>query len=362
MKILMPFLSLNGNTVDSDVVLGGIERFQQLVYKNIPGIIPVNVTKVDSKLTRDSASIIRDAIEKHQPDALFTNHMNSSLSKNSIKYGIKMIHVHHEPVERAVQIIGVCTNLMEMRDKGVDLYFVSQHQYEFYDATCKRLFNKSLGNISGFVNSSYSDNVGGPDENIEYDISTIGRNIPSKDPFWVHRKLQNSKLNSIVLTSKPQKYVSEDFNKYVVSNEHWSPPRHTLYGLSHSDNMKMIAKSHSFVSTWPLESWGITALESLSHGIPTILLTDNTNKHASEAIAADSSHILKLKKSSTLEEVESAINTFKELSHQDRVAIAEATKTKHSKEKWVKSISDMFKDVKTGSGYNPFGTTNLFSF
>jgi hypothetical protein len=49
MKILLPFVSQRGNTVESSAVLGGVERFQQLLYQNIPGIIPVNVPK-DEKL------------------------------------------------------------------------------------------------------------------------------------------------------------------------------------------------------------------------------------------------------------------------------------------------------------------------
>jgi UDP:flavonoid glycosyltransferase YjiC (YdhE family) len=125
--------------------------------------------------------------------------------------------------------------------------------------------------------------------------------------------------------------------------------------------MKHISKAHSFVSTWSLESWGITALESLSHGIPTILLTDSSDKHASEAIAADSSHIIKLKKSSTVEEVEEAINLFKNLSHGDRLAISKATREKHSKDKWIADMNQLFNGVEVGKGYNPF-RSELFSF
>lgn len=357
----MPYVSLRGHTIDSDVVLGGIERFQQLVYQNISGVIPVPIPK-DERLSKDASKIIRDYVEKHQPDVIFTNAANTSLSSGLLRYGIKMVHIHHEPLERTMMLIGTCENLVKMMDAGVDVYFVSQHQYEFFDENCNRLLSRSLGKIKGFINSAFADDNAAPDPEIVYNLSTIGRNIASKDPFWVHKKMSGSNLSSLVLTSKPQKYKSDDHNDYVEKNSNWQAPQHTRYGLTHTENMKYVAKSGSFASTWPLESWGITALESLSHGVPTILLTDSTNKHASEAIAADSSHVLKLRKSSSKEEVIKAVNDFNQLSYADRVAISTATKTKHSKELWVQSINNLFDDVSIGRGYNPFGNPDLFSF
>jgi hypothetical protein len=363
MKILLPYVSLQGNRLDSPIVLGGIERFQQLLYQNIPGIIPVPIPK-DERLAKDASTIIRDWVEKYQPDVILTNAANTSLSNGILKYGIKMIHIHHEPLERTMMLIGTCEGLLKMIDGGVDVYFVSQNQYDFYDENCNRLLKRSIGNIKGFVNPSFADENAKPDEEVIYNLSTIGRNIASKDPFWVHKRLHKSGLSSLVLTSKPQKYKSDEHNEYVGKNANWQAPQHTQYGLTHNENMKYVAKSGSFASTWPLESWGITALESLSHGIPTILLTDSSDKHASEAIAADSSHVLKIRKSDKDEAVVKAVNEFNELSHADRIAISDATKKKHNKEIWIKTITDMFKDVETGKGYKPkaWSDTNLFSF
>lgn len=364
MKILLPYVSLKGHTIDSGVVLGGIERFQQLLYQNIPGIIPVAIPK-DDRLSRDASSIIKLAIEKHQPDVILTNAANTSLSSGlSSTYNIKMIHIHHEPLERTMMLQGTCEGLLKMMDAGVDVYFVSQHQYDFFDEQCLRLMKRSLGNIKGLVNSAFADDNAKPDEEVIYHLSTIGRNIASKDPFWVHKKTVDSGLTSLVLTSKPQKYKSDEHNEYVEKNANWQAPQYTQYGLAHSENMKYVAKSGSFASTWPLESWGITALESLSHGAPTILLTDSSDKHASEAISADPSHILKLRKSATKEEVAKAVRTFNDLTYADRVAISDATKAKHSKTAWINTINAMFTNVKTGIGYKPpaWSSTDLFSF
>jgi hypothetical protein len=361
MKILLPYVSLRGHTLDSSVVLGGIERFQQLLYQNIPGIIPVPIPK-DERLSKDASTIIRDWVEEHQPDVILTNAANTSLSNGLLKYGIKLIHIHHEPLERTMMLQGTCEGLLKMMDAGVELYFVSQNQLDFYDENCLRLHNRSLKNIQGFVNPAFADENAAPNEEVLYNLSTIGRNIASKDPFWIHKKLEGSDLSSLVLTSKPQKYKSDEHNDYVEKNANWQPPQHTQYGLAHSENMKYVAQSGSFASTWALESWGITALESLSHGVPTILLTDSSNKHASEAIAASPSHVTKLKKSSTKQDVINAVNTFNSLTYADRVAISEATKAKHSKAAWINNINGLFGNVVTGKGYNPFGNPSLFSF
>jgi hypothetical protein len=361
MKILLPYVSLNGNTLDNCVVLGGIERFQQLLYQNIPGIIPVPIPK-DERLSRDASSIIRNAIEEHKPDVILTNAANTSLSNGLLKYGIKMIHIHHEPLERTMMLQGTCESLLKMSEGGADIYMVSQNQYDFFDAQCHRLLKRSIGDIKGFINPAFADDTACPSEEVLYHLSTIGRNIASKDPFWVHKKLAGSDLSSMVLTSKPQKYKSDEHNDYVEKNSNWQSPRHTMYGLTHSENMKYVAQSGSFVSTWPLESFGITSLESLSHGIPTLLLTDSSDKHASEAIAANPDHVFKLRKSSSKEDIIKAVTDFNCLSYSDRLNISNATKQKHSKSDWIKSINAVFKDVGTGTGYNPFGAADLFSF
>ena len=354
----MPFVSQKSNTLDDDIVLGGIERFQQLVYSNFKEVIvPVYIPK-DARISSDAKKILLDALDEKSPSMVFSNAPTTSLSVNLAKEvthrGVKMVHVHHEPLERNMMIMGVCDNLIKMQRLGVEIYMVSQNQYEFYDFHCNRLTGKYLSGMEGFetpkfIQPSYADNTAAPREDIVYDVATIGRNIPSKDPFWIHRKLEKSKLVTVVMTSEDVVYKSKSANKYVEKNRKWDdglhPHRYTFRGESHRINMDKVSMSSSFVSTWPLESWGITALEALSHGVPTILLTDKTGKHASEHIAADSSHIRKIKKSSTKKQIESVIGELKELSHADRVAIADATKKKHSKEDWINDIQSKIINV-----------------
>jgi glycosyltransferase involved in cell wall biosynthesis len=104
-----------------------------------------------------------------------------------------------------------------------------------------------------------------------------------------------------------------------------------------------MSRGSVFVSTWPLETWGITALESLSHGLPTILLTDKSGHHASEMIAADPSHIRLLPKTATPQELETVVNELKQFTPEKRMEIAAMTQAKHSRQAFTDKFIEIFK-------------------
>jgi hypothetical protein len=351
----MPIVGTN-DIIKRGVISGGIERFQYSVYHNIDGVVPVYINKAD-KLHGCETTIDR-AVEEVRPDIIFTNHMNAKLSKNLDRYGIKQVHVHHEPIERNNHILKTCENLLRTADNGADIYFVSELQWEFYDHHCKRLLGRSLGNICGFINPAYSDSSSGP-RDIRWNVGTIGRCIPSKDPFWVHRKFKNTDLTTLVMTSRQDTYKSTAIPEYIRRNSAWSDRATTTWGGVHQDNMRMLSECGSFVSTWALESWGITALEALSNGVPTILLCDGSGRHASESIAADSNHIIKLKKSTPVTELVGVIRDLNSMSRSDREAISLATMAKHSRKAWIDRLNVVFHSAI--GRHMPF-KNELFSF
>jgi UDP:flavonoid glycosyltransferase YjiC (YdhE family) len=84
-----------------------------------------------------------------------------------------------------------------------------------------------------------------------------------------------------------------------------------------------------------VESWGITCMEALLHGVPVILLTDKSGRHSSEIIPAESWHFKMMNKNCKPEKLTEAIKEFQKLNYKDRLVISQATKNKHSKEKWI---------------------------
>ena len=120
---------------------------------------------------------------------------------------------------------------------------------------------------------------------------------------------------------------------------HWESPQITKRDLSHEENMRLLSEMGCYVSTCPVESWGITALESLASGVPLLLLTDGTGVHSSEDIAVSPDHYLKLKKSCKQEDFIEAVKKLNNITN--RTEIAEQTRLAHSKDNWKKIIENM---------------------
>ena len=103
-----------------------------------------------------------------------------------------------------------------------------------------------------------------------------------------------------------------------------------IWNESHDKVIENISKCETFFSTWNKETWGITAMEALSCGIPVILNCDNDGDHASEIIPASPNHFIKISNNNK-DELVSAIKSFKNV---DRKEIQEMTIEKYSLEKW----------------------------
>ena len=340
MKILLPYsthFKLTESQQSGKVVTGGIEKFCYDLEKNISGIIPVCITKED-KDNRLTKKRITDAIAQHDPDMILFN--NPWWGNMMMSFGLPLIAIMHEPLVRDIRMVELGNILKNLNESGAHLYFVSQVQLDFHRTMAKRIKDVDFGEIKGFVNPSYLEDTVFTSDDLLYDCATVGRCDNEKAPFLLHKKLQNSNLNSLVMTNDGV-YKSDTINEYVEANQHWSDPRHTLRGLPHNEVMKNIGKAKSFVSTWPKESWGITTMEALGCGVPVILFTDDTGVHASESIAADSSHIIKLNRKCSNEEFQKAVEEFATCNQETRSMISALTKEKHSLVNWKLSIDKM---------------------
>ena len=345
MKILMPFSALetenfNDNEgINSKVVTGGIEKFSQSLYNSVPGIIPVPITKNDRKHRR-LKNIIARAVDKHKPDMILSNWpWHYEVLR---KFKLPISTVYHEPLVRDIRFVEMGSIFKQMKEDGAHLYFVSRGQFEYHKAMVKRIQDYDItdDDVAGFINSDYCENMPFSEE-YEYDCSTVGRSASDKNPFIIHKKLEKTNKTSLVMTNDIA-YKSTNHNKYVADNQHWDNPQYTKRSVPHDEVLKNISKSKVFVSTWPYESWGITAMESLGSGVPLILLTDSSGIHCSESLAADSSHFIKLDiKTTTDAQFNQAVETLSAYSLEKRKEIYDETNKKHSKDKWVEQFTTM---------------------
>lgn len=364
MKILLPYsthfeLVENAET-NGKVITGGIEKFCQDLENNIDGIIPVAVTKED-KEKRRTRKVITDAIAEHDPDMILFN--NPWWGNMMMSFNVPLICIMHEPLVRDIRMVELGTILRDLNENGCHIYFVSPKQYEYHKEMAVRIRNVDFGEIKGYINPSYLpedtpfENTWN-NEDICYDVSTVGRCDNEKAPFLVHSKLERSKLNSLVMTNDGV-YKSSTVNDYVLNNQHWKDPRFTMRGLAHDDVMKNIAKSLSFCSTWPKESWGITAMEALGCGVPTLLMCDDTITHSSEGIAADPRHVYMIRRKCSSSDFESAILRHTKAMSPFRKEIAEMTKEKHSLTNWKKRL-DMVIDIRYNDHNKSFSDLTRF--
>ena len=333
MKVVMPI------PVHSDgIVSGGIEKFsQQLV--DIVGVIPIYISKEDKK-NRNTNYIIKRSVLNVIPDIII---INEPWAYNHVKkFNVPIVCIMHEPLTRDIRMVQLGHILREMIDAGVHLYFVSKRQFQFHKEMAKRIQNVDIldEEIKGFVSSSFCENMIFSNKS-KYDCCTIGRSDISKNPFRLHRFMKNSDMSSLIMTNDVV-YKSDNQNKYVESNRHWKDPQSTLKNLPYNEVIDNLSKSKSFCSTCPDESWGITAMESLGCGVPVILLTDDSGNHASEDIAADTSHYRKLNVKSKSSDFIKLVRELGQFSLLKRKEIFDLTNAKHNMYNWKRQFEDMF--------------------
>ncbi len=336
-KILLPYISRSGNNIHSKTITGGIEKFTKNLYEVFPDSIPIEITSKDRK-EKKTNKIYLGAVHKHRPDLIIINDIDQYWLYPQIELGIPTIAIAHEPLVRDIRYVAWWKGMQKFIDAGGYLYFVSEYQQKFHDKNVKRITGSPLTGVKGTIGSGFATDNEEVSEKTFYDAVTIGRTDITKNPFLLHKKLANSDKISCILTNKDNFQHSKAQTKYWDDNLHWKEPQHTYRGLSHQDTLKIMSSARCYVSTMPVESWGITCLEALTHGVPVILLCNKSGEHASEIIPARDWHYKKMNKNCTSEELVKEIEKFKMLTYTDRLGISEETKKKHSKENWTDKI------------------------
>jgi glycosyltransferase involved in cell wall biosynthesis len=342
MKILLPFISRSGQPIDSPIITGGIEKVAKNIYEMFPNeIIPVTITGED-RANRKTKQVFLDAVKKHQPDMILVNDIDGCFFEPQISDGIPTVSIIHEPLCGDVRYLNLYKNLHKFTDAGGHLYFVSPNQFEFVQKNILRITGRPLGKTHGFFNSSYCTGEEKVSEKLFYDAVTVGRTDVLKNPFYVHKKLQGTGLDSCVLTTQGNFQKNTEQVKYYESNLHWKSPQHTYRGLPYEETMEKLSQSRCYISPCQSESWGVTAMEALAHGVPLILVTDNSGKHSSESIASDPSQYRTVPKRIKPDELAQVVKELSAYSYEQRLEISRMTKEKHSKDKYKGKLNSMF--------------------
>ena len=228
--------------------------------------------------------------------------------------------------------LSLISRLNNMSFNYHSIFFVSEWQKNRYLELAKRAKLK-LCEVSDYINSSYCKEKIPVSDN-EYECGTIGRCDKNKKPFLLKEMLKDTDIKNLVITNTP--FLKETSLNFRKSNNSLYKKGKTydnvLWDLPHKEVINNLSKCGTYFSTMNIETWGITALESLSCGVPLILNGYRDNTHASEIIPSSKNHY-KVIPTNDKDALIGAIKSFKNI---DKKEVQEMTWEKHNKDTWKK--------------------------
>lgn len=352
--ILMPYKKLGGVSITEDIIKGGIEKFAKSVYAfSDYNVIPLEFTEADQR-SRKITDMVVEAVHNHKPDLVWVNYDNKPLTINLQKrINVPIAWVIHN-LGTSIAKINIVKIIPEFLKNGGSIFMVSEYSHKTWDKLSRRINGPDVEiPCHGYIHSSCSSGNEFLVEDKDYDLISVGRCDKGKQPFAANHKLarlEQNNIKSLVITTKYRINKNKD---YYEQNKHWNNGLfETKWDLSHEEVLSHIARSKVFVSTCFGESWGITAFEALSHGVPVILLSIQ-GEHASECIAARSDHIIKVTNGCKPKVFLDAYNKLAAYDEDKRREIFEETNAKHSKEEWLKSVDHIVETTISNYNGNP---------
>ena len=334
MKILLPFQDPYNKSLTDPVVSGGTEQFCRSIEDNFETeVFPIPFEQIQwtSQKSKNGISrIIIHAAVGMEADIIICNFAQAIYNnKTIIESPIPIMFVEH----CIYPIPNVIYRWNQAIDKGHSMFFVSKWQKKKYREMAQRTGQEVLP-IDGYVNPSYCKVKPKLIEQ-EYDCGTIGRCDNGKKPFLLKQMTKGKDIKSLVITSKTQ--VNSDI-KYYERNKHWED---TLWDLPYKEVMENISKCKTYFSTWNGETWGITAMEALSCGIPVILNSDKSGDHASKIIPASEEHYKIIPQN----DKDALVKAIEDLKDVDRGEIQKMTWEKHSLKSWKEHMRKCMEDT-----------------
>lgn len=321
MRIVMPYNTHFGE-FSADKMVGGIEKFCHQIFNTFDDVHIINID--NSEPIKYNTTKIKSFAKDICADVIISNwHQASFAGAKICDSEVPVMFVCHGN-NGLRSILNTFKNLAK---NDHSCYLVSSYQHEFYNLMCNR-FDTEI-QIDGYINSSYVEGDKPKMQDIVYDCVTIGRCDPyEKKPFIMKELLGDTKYKNVLMTNSPK---DEKEHKYLEKNSHWND---VLMNLPHKEVMNHLSRSMTYFSTCWNETWGITAMEALSHGVPIILNTRN-GIHASMSVAASDKHYVAIERNTN--DLVSAIESFRNV---DRKEIQDMTWEEHSHSKWKNDFAN----------------------
>jgi len=351
MKILLPYRDSCDRKITSSVVSGGGEQFCKLIYNNFDvesyqGCYPVP-SKAEDRWSISEKYEVQEKIVKRAKDIgakIIISNFPSAIynGKIIVKSKIPVMIVMHN----RFKMRSIFSRLNKANESGHSVFLVSEHQKKYYQEFSDREHarwpdDKSnlMFDVAGYIRPSFcigeKPNI---KDKFDYDCGTIGRCDNQKKPFLL-RELVGDDCKTLVMTSQAQEEGQSGY--YNRMKKLYKNDKNVSWNDTHKDLMKKLSTCKTYFSTWNGETWGITAMEALSCGIPVILNSDKSGNHASEIIPASKEHYKIIPQN----DKDALVKAIEDLKDVDREEIQKMTWEKHSLKSWKEHMRKCMEDT-----------------
>lgn len=340
MKILLPYKKLNGVSIHSDDVSGGIEIFCKRLLDIGHDVIVVEYDITDSR-KRLVKPMIMEAIELHKPDLIISNFATKTYTTNLADVGVPIMWIFHS-LGDTVHMITHAQDFEEFRAKGHSVYMVSDYQLSTWKGMAKRNKISDDLEIDGIIDSAFNVFDDLPLDK-EIDCCTISRPTKGKDAYLMNKRFLKDgvDLNYTLVTSDP---LREPDIEYVQSATKNGLALNVKKNITRSETIDTLRKSSVYIATSYRETWGITTLEALSYGIPVLSLSDAKGSGPISSIAPNKDCYDTFTKKDSTADILAKINKLASKTAEERKEIMDLTREKHSKARWLSRFNEMIEN------------------
>ena len=327
MRILLPYNVGNGGRkfFDKNIITGGIEKFCYSIYETYSDVEVLDIE--NPKDFKTNTKLIQTKACEINADIIICNWSSASfVGAKIVKSPVPILHICHANVPLGSSI----GTFHRLNNNYHTSYLMSSYQKRHFDDLATRLNCEHIP-IAGFLNSGYVKGKKPKLVEPEYEIGTVGRCDPrDKKPFLLKTLLKKTDIKNLVIsgTINSEHYAYP----YFLRNQKWDGVK---WDLEYKDVLKTMSKFKTHFLTHHHETWSITALESLSHGVPVIANTKN-GIHAANTVVAKDEHIKNIEYNNK-DQLQSAIKSFDGI---DRKEIQDMTWELHTYKKWEKDLSN----------------------
>ena len=339
-----------GHEVRMFCAFGNLQNY----YSNVDYISDVmpKYDKVSRKFYQNVQKQMLEAISHFSPDLILSNYgLNKIAYENLEKLNVPVIHYSHA-MPGSWSDINFGNYLHEFAKRNT-ICCVSKTHYEgmveYYRSNkTKWYFDEIIPDsilFSQYANSNVT--VQEHDDTVRH-VSALNK---EKATFYLFDALSGSNYNFEIYTSANYKGFSEKQQDYYdrFAKKYDNLNDHVYFNVEHSKIMDSYGKSVCNFVGCANDTFTITSLESLMRGVPLIVdLNKNFYHPAFEMLPSDISdkYIKGIKKGRTRpEEFQRIVNSFRDMTLDDRRKLSRQALSVLGKENYLKSMESLVSDA-----------------